>query len=77
MVCYAAFNSISVISRRKLILFMSVLGFTSARLGLRSVLPKDTATKNPDFHRDPVQLELRTPGLRVKRVTTEPQRTLH
>ena len=38
---YAAFNSISVIIRRHLTLFMSFLGFTSSRLGLWSVLPKD------------------------------------
>ena len=41
------FNSISVISRRQLALFMSFLGFTSTRLGLWSVLPKDTPTKKP------------------------------
>ena len=34
MVFYAAFNSISVISRRQFKLFMSYLGFTSTRLGL-------------------------------------------
>ena len=33
MVFYATFNSISVISRRQLTLFMSFLGFTSTRLG--------------------------------------------
>ena len=47
MVFYDAFDSISVISRRQLTLFMSFLGFTSTRLGLRSVLPKDTPTKKP------------------------------
>ena len=47
MVFYAAFNSISVISRQQLTLLMSFLGFTSTRLGLWSVLPKDTPTKNP------------------------------
>ena len=47
MVFYAAFNSISVISPRQLILFMYFLGFTSTRLGLWSVLPKDTPTKKP------------------------------
>ena len=46
-VFYAAFNSIFVISRRQLTLFMSFLGFTSTRLGLQSVLPKDTPTKKP------------------------------
>ena len=47
MVFYAAFNSISVISRRQLTLVMSFLGFTSNRLGLWSVLPNDTPTKKP------------------------------
>ena len=47
MVFYAAFNSISVISQQQLTLFMSFLGFTSTRLGLLSVLPKVTPTKNP------------------------------
>ena len=51
MVFYAAFNSISVISRRQLTLFTSFLGFTSTRLELWSVLPKDTLTKNSE---DPV-----------------------
>ena len=36
-----------------------------------SVLPKDTPTKIPG---DPVRLEPRTPGLRVKQFTTEPHR---
>ena len=72
MVFYAPFNSISVISRQQLTLFMSFLGFTSTRLGLWSVLPKDTPTKNSE---DPVRLEPRTPGLRVKHLTTEPSRT--
>ena len=35
---------------------MSFLGFTSTRLGLRSVLPKNTPTKKPE---DPVRLQLR------------------
>ena len=48
MVFYAAFNSISVMSRRQFTLFMSFLGFTSTRLGLKSVLPKDTPTKKAD-----------------------------
>ena len=47
MVFYTGFNSISVISRRQLTLFMSFLGFTSTTLGLWSVLPKDTPTKKP------------------------------
>ena len=42
---YAAINSISVISRRQFTLSMSFLGFISTRLGLYSVLPKDTPTK--------------------------------
>ena len=47
MVFYVAFNSILVISRQQFKLFMSFLGFTSTRLGLWSVLPKDTPTKKP------------------------------
>ena len=47
MVFYATFNSISVISRSQLTLFMSFLGFASTRLGLWSVLPKDTPMKKP------------------------------
>ena len=47
MVFYAAFNSISVISWPQLTLLMSFLGFTSTRLGLWSVLPKDTPMKKP------------------------------
>ena len=47
MVFYAAFNSISVISQQQLTLFISFLGFSSTRLGLWSILPKDTPTKNP------------------------------
>ena len=47
MVFYATFQQYSVISRRQLTLFVSFLGFTSTRLGLWSVLPKDTPTKNP------------------------------
>ena len=46
MVFYAAFNSISVISRRQFTLFM--LSWVSPVLGwLWSVLPKDTPTKKP------------------------------
>ena len=48
------------------------MGFPYARLGLLSILPKDTPTKTFE---DPVQLEPRTPGLRVKHCTTEPRRT--
>ena len=47
MVFYAAFNSIWVIQQQQLTLFMSFLGFTSTRLGLWSVLPKDTPPKKP------------------------------
>ena len=45
MVFYATFNNISVISRQQLTLFMSFQGYTSTRLGLWSVLPKDTPMK--------------------------------
>ena len=46
MVFYADFNGrISVISRRQLILFMPFPGFTSTKLRLCSVLPKDNLTK--------------------------------
>ena len=72
MVFYAAFNSISVVSRRHLTLFMSFWGFISTRLGPRSVLPKDTPAKNQE---DPVLLEPRIPGKRVKHFTTESCRT--
>ena len=55
MVFYAAFNAInSVISRRQLTLFMSFLGFTSTRLGIRCVLPKDAPLKKNT--EDPVWL---------------------
>ena len=74
MMSYAAFNSISVISRRQLTLFMSFLGVTSSRLGLSSVLPKDTPTKNPEAF---VPVGPRTPWLRVKHFTTEPCGTPH
>ena len=47
MVFYTAFNSISVISPGQFTLFTSFLGFTSTRLGLWSVLPKDTSMKKP------------------------------
>ena len=45
MVVYADFNNIPAISRRQLTLFVSFLGFNSAKLGLWSVLSKDTPTK--------------------------------
>ena len=72
MVFYAAFNSISVISRRQITLFMSFLGFTSTRLGFEVSCPRTLPRKNPE---DPVRLEPRTPGLRVKYFTTEPRGT--
>ena len=72
MVFYAAFNIIFITSRRQLTVFMSFLGFTSTRLGIWSILPKDTPTK---ISEDPVQLEPRAPGLRVKHFTTEPRRS--
>ena len=72
MVIYAAFNSISVISRRQLTLFMSFLGFTSTRLGSEVSCPRTLPRKNPE---DPVRLEPRTPGLRVKHFTTGPRGT--
>ena len=68
---FAAFNSISVISRRQLTLFVH-LGFTSTRLGSEVSCPRTLPRKNPE---DPVRLELRTPGLRVKHFTTEPRGT--
>ena len=57
------FNSISVISQRQLTLFMSFLGFTSTRLGSEVSCPRTLGRMNPE---DPVRLEPRTPGLRVK-----------
>ena len=73
MVIYAAFNSISVISRRQLTLFMfscvlPVLGWT-----LKCLAQGHSHEKNPE---DPVRPEPRTPGLRVEHFTTEPRRTL-
>ena len=72
MMFYAAFNSISVISRRQLTLFMS--SWVSPVLGWGSKVscPKTLLRKDPE---DPVRLESRTPGLRVKHFTTEPRRT--
>ena len=51
MVLYAAFNSVSFISRRQLTLFMSFLGFTSARLGSEVSCPRTLPQKNQE---DPV-----------------------
>ena len=70
--CFTPFQQYFSHIRRQLTLLMSFLGFTSTRLGLWSVLPKDTPTQNPE---DPVRLETRIPGLRVKHLTTEPRRT--
>ena len=72
MVFYTAFNSISVISRRQLTLFMS--SWVSPVLGWGSEVscPRTLPRKNPE---DPVQLEPRTPGLQVKHFTTEPCRS--
>ena len=69
MVFYAAFNNISVISQRQLTLFMFswVSGWGSA-----VSCPRTLPRKNPE---DPVRLEPRTPGLRVKHFTTEPRST--
>ena len=73
MVFYAAFNSISVISRRQLTLFM--LSWVSPVLGwaLKCLAQGHSHEKNSE---DPVRLEPRTPGLRVKHFTTEPRGTL-
>ena len=73
MVFHATFNSMSVISRRQLMLFMVFLGFTSTRLGSEVSCPRTLPQKNPE---DPVQFEPRTPGLQVKNFTTEPRGTL-
>ena len=43
--------------------------FTSTRLGSEVSYPRTLPRKNPE---DPVRLEPRTPGLRVKHFTTEP-----
>ena len=65
-------NSISVISRRQLTLFM--LSWVSPVLGwaLKCLAQGHSHEKNPE---DPVRLEPRTPGLRVKHSTTEPRGT--
>ena len=52
---------------------MHFLGFTYIRLGIRSVLRKNTTTKNP-MHLG--RLEPGAPRLRVLHFTTEPCRTL-
>ena len=73
MVFYAAFNSISVISRRQLTLFM--LSWVSPVLGwaLKCLAQGHShEKKNPE---DPVRLEPRIPGLRVKHFTTGPRGT--
>ena len=72
MVFYATFNSISVISRWQLMLFMSFLGFTSTKLGSEVSCPRTFVRKNPE---DQVRLEPRTPRLQVKHFTTGPRRT--
>ena len=63
----------TVISWRQFILFKSFLGFTSSRLGSEVSYPRTLQRKNPE---DPVRLEPRTRGLRVKHFTTEPRGTL-
>ena len=50
------------------------LGFTSTRLGSEVSCPRTLPRKNPE---DLVRLEPRTPGLRVKHLTTEPRGTLN
>ena len=72
MVFYAAFNGISVISRRQLTLFTSFLGLNSTRLGSEVSCLRTLPQKNTE---DPVRLEPRTPALRVKLFTTEPRGT--
>ena len=62
MVFYATFNSILVISRGQLTLFMPFLGFTSTRLGSEESCPRTLPRKN---RKDPVRLEPRTPGLHL------------
>ena len=51
----------------------ALLGLTSTRLGSEVSCPKTLPRKNPE---DPVWLEPRTPGLRVKHFTTGPHGTL-
>ena len=54
MAFYAAFNSISVISRQQLTLFVYFLGFARTRLGSEVTCPSTLPQKNPE---DPVRLE--------------------
>ena len=49
------------------------LGLTSTRLGSEVSCPSTLPRKDPE---DPVRLEPRSPGLRVKHFTTEPRGTL-
>ena len=72
MVFYAAFNSISVISRQQLTLFMSYLS-TVLDWALKCLAHGHSHEKNPE---DPVQLEPITPGLQAKHFTTGPRGTL-
>ena len=69
MVFYAAFNSISVISRRQVTLLMSFLGFISTRLGSEVSCPRTLPRKTQRIQYDS------NPGLRVKHRTTKPRRT--
>ena len=62
-VIHAAFISMPVISWQQLTLFMSFLGFTSTRLELWSVLPKNTTMK---IRRILCGLNKGIPRLRVK-----------
>ena len=73
MVFHAAFNSISVISRRQLTLF--ILSWVSPILGwaLKCLAQGHSHEKTQG---DVMRLEPRTPGLRVKHFTTEPRWTL-
>ena len=48
------------------------LGFTSTRLGSEVSCPRTLPRKNPE---DLVRLETRTPGLRVRHLTTDPRGT--
>ena len=52
---------------------MSFLSFTSTKLGSEVSCPRTIPRKNPE---DPVQLEPRSLGSRVKHCTTEPRETL-
>ena len=72
MVFYTAFNSIKVISRRQVTLFM--LSWVSPVLGLalKCLAQGHSHKKKPE---DLVKLDPRTPGLRVKHFTTEPRVT--